>query len=60
MRTSCSSAGSRIGARVWQGLLDRGVLIRETGPDGWLRVSVGTPEENAAFRAALTSLGAPR
>ena len=24
---------------VWQGLLDRGVLIRETGPDGWLRVS---------------------
>ena len=23
---------------VWQGLLDRGVLIRETGPDGWLRV----------------------
>jgi histidinol-phosphate aminotransferase len=30
------------------------VLIRETGPDGWLRVSVGTPEEMAAFRAALT------
>jgi histidinol-phosphate aminotransferase len=44
---------------VWQGLLDRGVLIRETGPDGWLRVTVGTPEENAAFRAALTSVGAP-
>jgi histidinol-phosphate aminotransferase len=38
---------------VWQGLLDRGVLIRETGPDGWLRVSVGTPEEMAAFRRAL-------
>ncbi len=38
---------------VWQGLLDRGVLIRETGPDGWLRVSVGTPEEMAAFKAAL-------
>ncbi|KAA1417896.1 histidinol-phosphate transaminase [Nocardioides humilatus] len=38
---------------VWQGLLDRGVLIRETGPDGWLRVSVGTPDEMAAFRAAL-------
>jgi histidinol-phosphate aminotransferase len=33
------------------------VLIRETGPDGWLRVSVGTPEEMAAFRDALTSLG---
>jgi histidinol-phosphate aminotransferase len=38
---------------VWQGLLDRGVLIRETGPDGWLRVSVGTPEEMAAFKDAL-------
>jgi histidinol-phosphate aminotransferase len=38
---------------VWQGLLDRGVLIRETGPDGWLRVSIGTPEEMAAFRRAL-------
>jgi histidinol-phosphate aminotransferase len=39
---------------VWQGLLDRGVLIRETGPDGWLRVSIGTPAEMAAFRQALT------
>jgi histidinol-phosphate aminotransferase len=39
---------------VWQGLVDRGVLIRETGPDGWLRVSVGTADEMAAFRAALT------
>jgi histidinol-phosphate aminotransferase len=38
---------------VWQGLLDRGVLIRETGPDGWLRVSIGTPEEMTAFRRAL-------
>ncbi len=38
---------------VWQQLLERGVLIRETGPDGWLRVSIGTPEEMAAFRAAL-------
>lgn len=38
---------------VWQALLDRGVLIRETGPAGWLRVSIGTPDEMAAFRAAL-------
>jgi histidinol-phosphate aminotransferase len=38
---------------VWQGLLDRGVLIRETGPDGWLRVSIGTPQEMSAFRTAL-------
>jgi histidinol-phosphate aminotransferase len=41
---------------VWQGLLDRGVLIRETGPPGWLRVTIGTPEEMAAFRAALTEV----
>jgi histidinol-phosphate aminotransferase len=40
---------------VWQGILDRGVLIREVGPDGWLRVSMGTPEEMAAFRSALVS-----
>jgi histidinol-phosphate aminotransferase len=38
---------------VWRSLLDRGVLIRQTGPQGWLRVSVGTPEENAMFRHAL-------
>ena len=38
---------------VWQALLDRGVLIRETGPDGWLRVTIGTAEEMAAFRGAL-------
>jgi histidinol-phosphate aminotransferase len=45
---------------VWQGLLDRGVLIRETGPDGWLRVSIGTAAEMAAFRDALAALDAPR
>ena len=39
--------------RVWQGLLDQGVLIRETGPAGWLRVTVGLPAEMAAFRDAL-------
>ncbi len=39
---------------VWQGLLDRGVLIRETGPEGWLRVSIGTGAEMTAFKDALT------
>jgi len=38
---------------VWQGLVDRGVLIRETGPEGWLRVSIGTPAEMSTFRQAL-------
>jgi histidinol-phosphate aminotransferase len=41
---------------VWRGLLDRGVLIREVGPDGWLRVSVGTPEEMATFKQALSEV----
>ena len=41
---------------VWQGMVDRGVLIRETGPDGWLRVSIGTASEMAAFREALTTV----
>jgi histidinol-phosphate aminotransferase len=41
---------------VWQALLDRGVLIRETGPDGWLRVSAGTPAEMQAFKDALAAV----
>ena len=43
-------------AGLWQALLDRGVLIRHTGPAGWLRVSVGTPDENAIFRRSLHEL----
>lgn len=38
---------------VWQRILDKGVLIRESGPQGWLRVSIGTPQDMAGFRAAL-------
>ena len=41
---------------VWRSLVERGVLIRETGPDGWLRVSVGTPEEMGQFREALLAV----
>ncbi len=41
---------------VWQGLLDRGVLIREVGPTGWLRVTIGTEEDMAAFRTALVEV----
>ena len=39
---------------TWQALLGLGVLVREVGPPGWLRVTVGTPEENDLFKAALT------
>lgn len=45
------------GHAVWQGLLDRGVLVRDCS--GWprladcLRVTIGTPTEDDAFLAAL-------
>jgi histidinol-phosphate aminotransferase len=38
---------------VWRQLLDEGVLVRDVGLDGWLRVSVGTTQECDAFCAAL-------
>lgn len=38
---------------VFRALLERGILIRVVGPPGWLRVSVGTPAETAAFLTAL-------
>ena len=39
--------------RVFDELLQRGVLIRVVGPEGWLRVCMGTDEEMARFRQAL-------
>jgi histidinol-phosphate aminotransferase len=44
--------------RVFEGLLARGVLIRVVGPEGWLRVSIGTPQEMALFRSALLEVTA--
>jgi histidinol-phosphate aminotransferase len=41
---------------IWQALLDRGVLIRDVGLPGWLRVTAGTPEETGAFLNALEEL----
>lgn len=41
---------------VWRRLLERGVLVRETGPAGWLRVSAGTPAETNQFYAALAEV----
>jgi histidinol-phosphate aminotransferase len=35
--------------RAWRAFLDRGVLIRDVGIPAYLRVTVGTPEENDAF-----------
>ncbi|TVL90864.1 histidinol-phosphate transaminase [Streptomyces sp. SAJ15] len=41
---------------AWQGLLDRGVLVRDNGVPGRLRVTAGTPAENDAFLAAVRDL----
>jgi len=41
---------------VWQQLLDRGVLVRDVGLPGWLRVTAGTTEETTAFLEALTGI----
>ncbi len=38
---------------VWQHLLDAGVLIRDVGLAGWLRVTAGTEEETDAFLEGL-------
>jgi histidinol-phosphate aminotransferase len=39
--------------KAWQALLDRGVLVRDVGLPGWLRVTAGTAEESEAFLTAL-------
>jgi histidinol-phosphate aminotransferase len=45
------------GPAVWQALVDRGVLVRDCSSwprlENCLRVTVGTPEENDCFLAAL-------
>ncbi len=49
---------SRKGDEAWHGLVERGVLVRNTSswpglPSGCLRVTVGTGTENDAFLSAL-------
>ncbi len=43
-------------AAVWQHLYDRGILVRDLGIPGHLRVTAGTTEETTAFLDALASL----
>ena len=40
-------------AKVWTDLLELGVLVRDVGIPGWLRVTAGTEDETGAFLAAL-------
>jgi histidinol-phosphate aminotransferase len=47
------------GARVNQELLKRGVIVRPVANYGlpqWLRISIGLPEENAAFLEAFSQI----
>jgi histidinol-phosphate aminotransferase len=50
----------RGGHDVWEGLLERGVLVRNCASwprlDDCLRVTIGTPEEDGAFLAAIEEL----
>lgn len=43
-------------AATWRALYDRGVLIRDIGLPGSLRVSAGTEDETTAFLEALASI----
>ena len=43
---------------IWQSLLEQGVLIRDVGLSGYLRVTIGNEAENERFISALrNSLG---
>lgn len=50
--------GGRLGAaeNLWQRLLDRGVVIRDVGIDGYLRVTIGSETENDKFLQTMTHL----
>lgn len=41
---------------MWQEFLDRDVLIRDVGVDGWLRTTIGLPQENDTFLEAASAL----
>lgn len=43
-------------ASAWQEFLDRGVLIRDVGVEGYLRATIGLPEENDAFLRAAQEI----
>ena len=41
---------------LWKSLLDAGVLIRDVGLSGYLRVTIGTEAENQLFIDAIAPL----
>jgi histidinol-phosphate aminotransferase len=58
---SCSnfllfSGFKRSSADVWKDLLDRGVLIRDVGLEGYLRVTIGNDAENKKFVSEISEV----
>ncbi len=43
-------------AATWRALYDRGILVRDIGIPGHLRVTAGTEAETTAFLEALASI----
>jgi histidinol-phosphate aminotransferase len=46
------------GKRIFQQLLRRGIIVRDMAAYGlpeWIRVSIGTPEQNERFLAELAA-----
>ena len=43
-------------SEIWHELVDAGILIRDVGSEGHLRVTIGTPSENDRFLSALNLL----
>lgn len=41
---------------TWRALRDRGVLVRDVGLPGWLRVTAGTPAETDVFLSAMEEI----
>jgi len=56
----CIEVGTREAAEAMvHGLLERGVFVRKPGAppiDGFIRVTVGTPDERAAFADAFAAV----
>ena len=50
------SGFKRTSPEIWKELVDAGILIRDVGITGYLRVTIGTPAENERFLATLKAL----
>jgi histidinol-phosphate aminotransferase len=43
-------------ADTWKKFLDKGILIRDVSLAGYLRVTIGSPEENEKFISAMKEI----